>query len=141
MLDRFAPACPIARTGTVGPPIRPVLIFSVIAHRAITQISHREGLSLTVRALASAGCPKVGVPTVHRFGPYRFFFYSDENRGTHEPPHIHVQSGNGEASFWLLLVRRREYWGYTPREVDRIRRLVLAHRPVLLRAWHDFFDE
>jgi hypothetical protein len=81
------------------------------------------------------------VPTVHRFGPYRFFFYSDENRRTHEPPHIHVVSGDGEASFWLSPVRLRESWGYNRPEVERIRRLVDVHRDEILRRWNEFFGE
>lgn len=81
------------------------------------------------------------MPTVHRFGPYRFYFWSEENRGSREPPHIHVRSGNGQAVFWLEPVRRREAWGYTDREVERIRRLVTNHRLELLRRWHEFFGE
>ena len=41
------------------------------------------------------------MPVIHRLGPYRFFFFSDENRETFEPPHVHVLSGNGSAVFWL----------------------------------------
>jgi hypothetical protein len=84
---------------------------------------------------------EVGVPTVHRFGPYRFFFWSHENRSTGEPPHIHVASADGLALFWLSPVAYRDSWGYTPREIDQIRRLVIAHREELLRRWHDYFDE
>jgi hypothetical protein len=51
-----------------------------------------------------------------------------------------VRSGNGFASFWLSPVRVRDYQGYTPREVDRIRRIIGANREQLLRRWHDFFD-
>lgn len=80
------------------------------------------------------------MPVVHRFGPYRFYFYSHENQQTGEPPHIHVVSAHGSASFWLAPVSLREAWGYTPREVERIRRLVVAHREEILRRWHEFFD-
>ncbi|WP_439481025.1 DUF4160 domain-containing protein [Cyclobacterium plantarum] len=38
------------------------------------------------------------MPTVLRIGPYRFFFFSNEGN---EPPHIHVESGEGHAKFWL----------------------------------------
>jgi hypothetical protein len=38
------------------------------------------------------------VPTVLRWGPYRAFFYSNEDD---EPAHIHVRSGNKGAKFWL----------------------------------------
>jgi len=84
---------------------------------------------------------EVRVPTVHRFGPYRFYFWSHENRATNEPPHIHVRSADGEAVFWLTPVAVRDYSGYTPREVERIRRLVLAHRVALMRQWREFFGK
>jgi hypothetical protein len=81
------------------------------------------------------------MPVVHRFGPYQFFFYSHEITATREPPHIHVRSGDGAASFWLRPVLLRESAGYTPREVERIRRIVVAHRSELLRRWDECFDE
>jgi hypothetical protein len=83
---------------------------------------------------------EVGVPTVHRLGPYRFFLYSDENRRTNEPPHIHVRSGSGSAKFWLEPVSQHEVRGYTRREAGRIRRIVAGSREMLLRRWHEFFD-
>lgn len=36
-------------------------------------------------------------PTVFRDGPFRFFFLSREE----ERLHIHVQSPDGEAKFWI----------------------------------------
>ena len=81
------------------------------------------------------------MPTVHRLGPYRFYFFSKENGASYEPPHIHVRSGTGVASFWLTPVRTRDFQGYTPREVERIRRIVVASRDLLLREWHVFFDQ
>jgi hypothetical protein len=80
------------------------------------------------------------VPTVHRFGPYRFFFYSDENRETREPPHVHVWSSGRIAVFWLSPVSLREAHGFRPREVERIRRMVIGSRELLLRRWHEYFD-
>lgn len=81
------------------------------------------------------------MPTVHRFGPYRFHFYAHENYQTSEPPHVHVRSGNGVASFWLSPVGLRDSQGYNPREIERLRRIVIANRELLLRHWHDFFDQ
>jgi hypothetical protein len=80
---------------------------------------------------------EVGVPTVHRFGPYGFYFWSQENRATGEPPHIHVRSASGEAIFWLSPVSLRQ----ASREIERIRRLVVSHRQVLMSHWNDFFDQ
>jgi hypothetical protein len=36
-------------------------------------------------------------PTVFREGPFRFFFFSREEQRLH----IHVQSADGEAKFWV----------------------------------------
>jgi uncharacterized protein YcbX len=80
------------------------------------------------------------VPTIHRLGPYRFFFYSDENRETREPPHVHVRSSDGIATFWLSPVSLRDAQAYTPREIERIRRIVIGSREMMLRRWHEFFD-
>lgn len=84
---------------------------------------------------------EVGVPTVHRFGPYRFFFWSHENQDSHEPPHIHVTSGSAHAIFWLDPIRRKESWGYTDHQLAQIRRVILAQQAQLLRRWNDFFGE
>lgn len=80
------------------------------------------------------------MPTIHRLGPYRFLFYSNENRASREPPHIHVISADGEADFWLSPVSLRRAWRYTPREIERIRRIVTGSREMLLRRWNEFFD-
>ncbi len=81
------------------------------------------------------------MPVVHRFGPYRFYFYSHENRESFEAPHIHVGSSSGTAAFWLEPVGLRNSRGYTPREIHQIRRLVTMHRGLLLRHWNEFFDQ
>jgi len=83
---------------------------------------------------------EVTVPTIHRLGPYRFFFYSDENRETHEPPHVHVWSNGRIATFWLSPVELRDTGGYTRREIERVRRIVIGSRETLLRRWHEYFD-
>ncbi len=80
------------------------------------------------------------MPVIHRLGPYSFHFYSDENRETFEPPHVHVRSANGTAVFWLAPVSLRDVQGYTPREIERIRRIVVGSRDMMLRRWHEFFD-
>lgn len=81
------------------------------------------------------------MPVIHQFGPYLFRIHANENRGAHEPPHVHVESAGRSAIFWLAPVHLRGAWGYTPREVERIRRVVVANRELLLRRWDDFFDE
>ena len=41
----------------------------------------------------------------------------------------------------LRPVSLRDYRRHTPREVERIRRIVTANREQLLRQWHEFFDQ
>jgi hypothetical protein len=123
-----------AQRGEVSCPVMP--LGRILVARDVCQAS-RDGYH---------GCPvdTIGgrcVPVVHRFGPYGFYFFSNENRATHERPHIHVRSGDGEAVFWLTPVSLRSAWGYTPREVERVRRIVIANRDLLLGRWHEFFDE
>jgi hypothetical protein len=79
------------------------------------------------------------MPTIRlpQAGPYRFFFYSNE--GT-EPPHIHVESGEGKAKFWLEdPVRYANSYGFASHKLMRIQSLVQQHRTELLRAWNDHF--
>lgn len=81
------------------------------------------------------------MPVVHRFGPYRFFFHSNENQAIREPPHIHVRSGDGIAAYWLEPVSLRDSRGYTPREIARVRRIVVASRETMVRQRNDFFGQ
>ncbi len=81
------------------------------------------------------------MPVIHRFGPYRFYFHSNENQAAHERPHIHVRSGDGIAAFWLEPVSLRDSRGYTPREIARIRRIVVGSRESMLRQWNEFFGQ
>src|SRR5450759_5044732 len=118
MLERVSPGCVVAGTRVTG------LILSATAHPPLSAISRGEAVASMMGSPPASR--EVGVPTVHRFGPYRFFFWSHENRGTRVPPHIHVTSGDCLATFGLSPVSLRESWGYTPCEIVRIRRVVVA---------------
>jgi hypothetical protein len=80
----------------------------------------------------------IWVPTVMRAGPYRFFIWSNEPR---EPAHVHVESGDGHAKFWLDPVSLADADGYNPREIARIRRVVEANRLQLREHWRDLFGD
>lgn len=68
------------------------------------------------------------MPTVLRIGAFRFHFYSDEGR---EPPHIHVETPDGECKFWLEPVRLARNNGVRAHQVREIEGLVYAHRELL----------
>jgi hypothetical protein len=76
------------------------------------------------------------VPTVLRVGPYRFFFFSNEND---EPPHIHVQRDRALAKFWLEPVALAQSSNFPAHELGTVRDLVVEHRGKLIAAWHEYF--
>lgn len=77
------------------------------------------------------------MPTVLRIGRYRFFFFSNEGS---EPVHIHVESGDQYAKFWLEPVRLARSAGYSAKELNRIRELVVKHAGSFKEKWHEHFD-
>jgi hypothetical protein len=76
------------------------------------------------------------VPTIHREGPYRFFFYSADRI---EPPHVHVEREANRAKFWLEPVRLARSGGFGSSELQQIERLVAARADLLLKAWNEYF--
>lgn len=76
------------------------------------------------------------MPTVLRVGPYRFFFFSNEG---HEPRHIHIESGEGYAKFWVQPVALARSGGYDPAELNRIRKIVEEHRSFFVEKWNEYF--
>jgi hypothetical protein len=77
------------------------------------------------------------VPTVLRVGGLRFFFYANEGS---EPPHVHVQSADGAAKYWLEPVAIARSAGYDAHELTIIRSYVEAHLDELRQAWHEFHN-
>jgi hypothetical protein len=70
-----------------------------------------------------------GVP-----GPHRFFFTSFD---CNEPPHVHVEHEDATCKFWLEPVGLAGSHGFGARELNLIRRIIAAHRAVILEAWHE----
>ncbi len=77
------------------------------------------------------------MPTVLSIRRFRFFFYMQEGR---EPAHIHVESGDGEAKFWLAPVALAFSKGYADHELRRIESLIVEHLEELLNAWKRIHD-
>ena len=76
------------------------------------------------------------MPTVmHLFG-WRFHFYSDEGS---EPPHIHVNTGDGECKFWLAPVRLARSENVKPVVMRRIEGIVVEREAFFLEKWHEYF--
>ena len=76
------------------------------------------------------------MPTVLRIAGHRFFFFSNES---YEPPHVHVETGDSYAKFWLDPVALCLSIGYNPRELRSLRELVESHTDLFLEKWHEYF--
>ena len=75
------------------------------------------------------------MPTVLRIGPYRFHFYSDEYL---EPPHIHIETPEGECKFWLDPVRLGRNKGVPAKTVRDLEKLVFEHQHLLKEKYDEF---
>lgn len=76
------------------------------------------------------------MPTALRIGPHRFFFFSKEG---HEPPHIHVETAENAAKFWLRPVTLAWAVGYNSKELRQVRELVEQHADLFLEKWYEHF--
>ncbi len=76
------------------------------------------------------------MPTVKIIGPHRFYFFSREG---HEPPHIHVETAENAAKFWLSPVTMAWAVGYNSKEIGQVRKLVEANANFFLEKWYEHF--
>jgi Domain of unknown function (DUF4160) len=67
--------------------------------------------------------------------PYRLYFWSNENNDTHKPAHVHVDSSDGFAEFWLAPVRVKDPGSYNDFQRARARRTVEQFESECLDAW------
>jgi hypothetical protein len=77
------------------------------------------------------------MPTVLRFGPYRFFFYAGDRD---EPQHVHVQRDNNVAKFWISPVKLETDAGFSSSEIRRIGNITEDNREMLVRSWNEYFN-
>jgi hypothetical protein len=77
------------------------------------------------------------MPTILRIRGYRFFFFSLEGK---EPPHIHVEYGDGIAKFWLQPVALVSSYKLKSQELQKAKQLTEEHRQLFLEKWHEYFS-
>ena len=77
-------------------------------------------------------------PTILREKAYRFYFNSNE-----EPRmHIHVESENGKAKFWLEpIIALADYREYRQHELNEIEQLVRKHQEKFTNEWKKHFPK
>ncbi len=72
-----------------------------------------------------------------RLGGFRFFFYSNERN---EPAHIHVESAECGAKFWLDPVSVASSDGFNLSTLNTLQRLVKENQNLFLEAWNEHFS-
>ena len=79
------------------------------------------------------------MPVVFRQSGLRYYFFSNEGQPP-EAPHIHIKGGGRDAKVWLEPeISIVDSYGFNPRELSTILRVVVENRDLILRAWHDHF--
>ena len=78
------------------------------------------------------------MPTIFRFGPYRFYFYSHE---PNEPPHVHIDRDSSTAKFWLEPVSLANNIGFNAKELRKLQVIVQENQEILLESWHGYFGD
>lgn len=75
------------------------------------------------------------MPTVKNIeGPYRFFFYSFD---CNEPKHVHVKREKSVCKYWIEPVVLCKNFGFSPKELNSIRKLILSNLIQILEAWNE----
>ena len=75
------------------------------------------------------------MPTVKNIsGPYRFFFYSFD---CNEPRHVHVQREEKVCKFWLEPIILCTNHGFSPKELNSIRKTINLNQNKILEAWNE----
>jgi len=75
-----------------------------------------------------------GVPKVFERDGFVFFFYSND----HEPIHVHVRYGSGEAVFVVdPLVELRESHGMRMHDLRKAQELAVENKELIERKWHE----
>lgn len=79
------------------------------------------------------------MPVVFRHGNVRFFFYSNEG-SPREPIHVHAESPDGEAKFWIQPeVGIAASVGFDRRALSDLVKVVETRKEEIERAWHEHF--
>jgi hypothetical protein len=74
------------------------------------------------------------MPTVKIVGAHRFFFFSREDN---EPAHIHVETAENAAKFWLSPIELAWAVGYTSKELRKVREFVEVNKELFLEKWYE----
>jgi hypothetical protein len=77
-------------------------------------------------------------PTILIYGKYRFFFNSREEKRMH----VHVQSTDGVAKFWLEpIIALADYYRLSTKELKEITRIIEEKENEFKDSWKKHFGQ
>jgi hypothetical protein len=77
-------------------------------------------------------------PTIFRYGPYRFHFFSREESRMH----VHVYSSDGEAKIWMEpRIQLAKSAGMSRTQLREAVRLATEHEDEIRNAWEEHFGD
>ena len=80
------------------------------------------------------------MPTILYIYGWRLFFYSNEMK---EPIHIHVQKGDIQGKFWLMIdeieIIEAFSYNFTPASKREIKKIILKNFDIIVDAWFNHF--
>jgi hypothetical protein len=77
------------------------------------------------------------MPKIFEKDGFRFFFYSND----HEPVHVHVAYGGGEAVFIVGSdIELRESVGLKVKDLRRAQELAEENQELIVSKWNEFFN-
>lgn len=76
------------------------------------------------------------MPTIFRKLGFRFFFYSDEGN---EPPHVHVEKGEGRGKYWIEPVKKEYMHDFNRQDEKKADKIVNEKQNDFKRKWYEFF--
>lgn len=88
-------------------------------------------------------------PTVHKEGPYRFFFWTNEpGRGDNvSRAHIHCERDDNIAKFWLenngkpeVTFVPHESSGFSQKEIKQLKKIIEENVYFFIRKWYVTFQ-
>ena len=75
-------------------------------------------------------------PTIFKAGRFRFFFFSREEAR----PHVHVDTADGEAKFWLdPLGEVANNYGLSSRDIKEVVAIIESRQQEIRDAWDRHF--
>ncbi|HQV69585.1 MAG TPA: DUF4160 domain-containing protein [Thermoflexales bacterium] len=79
------------------------------------------------------------MPTIQKISDaYRFFFYSFD---CNEPEHVHVKRERKMCKFWLDPIELSKNDGFSSKELNQIRGIIVKRLDVILEAWDEHCGE